>query len=94
MRYNNEGEPILRRLTVNSPFRLVYETFCVLGIDYEWNRNYGCSYILHDHTGQYDEFGIYKSTRTSHPFDEFGELIEYVNCIMEERGYIKPIERI
>ena len=91
MRYNKNDEPILRRLTVNSPFRLVYETFCVLSIEYEWKKG-AYPYAIKIHTGEMmNEFYERINTAT---FEEFDELIEYVNGIMEERGYIKPIERI
>ena len=92
MRYNKNAEPILRRLTVNSPFRLVYETFCVLGIRYEWNEGRMNPFVLNIKSGRM--LSALTEATESASFKEFDELIEYVNGIMEERGYIKSIERI
>lgn len=91
MRYNKEGEPILRRLSVNSPFKLVFETFYVLGFEYEWCRRGTHPYVFYEEDRQMSARTI---GRTCHSFREFEELIECVNMIMEEQGYIKPIERI
>lgn len=91
MRYNKDGNPILRRLSVNSPFKLVFETFCVLGFEYEWCRGSVHPYAFCENDEQVSARSV---VRRWHSFREFEELIECVNMIMEERGYIKPIEKI